>query len=146
MAELKRLVEYRKSCGLQESILGLGLTSRRNLCLHPSVSKEKKGKVVDARCRNLTASWVREAAAAGQDIETCSFYEELESLDLRETVPDAVYTLDDIKELGKTKKICPYYMARRMVRAQRIVYTCQTGLARDLQPLLSLYGRLDMPM
>lgn len=115
LAELKRLVEYRKSCGLQESILGLGLTSRRNLCLHPSVSKEKKGKVVDARCRNLTASWVREAAAAGQDIETCSFYEELESLDLRETVPDAVYTLDDIKDLGRTKKICPYYMARRMV-------------------------------
>lgn len=115
LAELKRLVEYRKSCGLNETILGLGLTSRRNLCLHPSVSKEKKGKVVDARCHNLTAPWVREAAQAGQDIETCSFYEELERGDVRELVPDAIYTLDDIKELGKAKKTCPYYMARRLV-------------------------------
>lgn len=115
LAELKRLIEYRKSCGLQENILGLGLTSRRNMCLHPSVSKERKGKVVDARCRNLTASWVREAAQAGQDIETCSFYENLENSEVREVVPDSVYTLDDIKEIGKSQNMCPYYMARRMV-------------------------------
>lgn len=115
LAELKRLVEYRKSCGLQESILGLGLTSRRNLCLHPSVSKEKKGKVVDARCRNLTASWIREAAQSGQDVETCNFYETLENNDVREMVEDAIYTLDDIKDIGKAKNICPYYMARRLV-------------------------------
>lgn len=115
LAELKRLVEYRRSCGLQESILGLGLTSRRNLCLHPSVSKEKKGKVVDARCRNLTASWIREAAQSGQDVETCNFYETLENNDVREMVEDAIYTLDDIKDIGKAKNICPYYMARRLV-------------------------------
>lgn len=121
MAELKRLVEYRKSCGLNETILGLGLTSRRNLCLHPSVSKEKKGKVVDARCHNLTAPWIREAAQAGQDIETCSFYEDLERGDVREIVPDAIYTLDDIKELGKVKKTCPYYMARRLVSSPAIL-------------------------
>lgn len=136
LAELKRLVEYRKSCGLQESILGLGLTSRRNLCLHPSVSKEKKGKVVDARCRNLTASWVREAALAGQDIETCSFYEELESMDLREQIPDAIYTLDDIKELGRAKKICPYYTARRMVSI-RSMFCLHSGLVNKFsQPIL----------
>lgn len=116
LAELKRLIEYRRSHGLQESILGLGLTSRRNLCLHPSVSKEKKGKVVDARCHNLTAPWVREAAQSGQDIETCSFFQDLENTDLREAVPDAIYTLDDIKEVGKSKNLCPYFMARRMVR------------------------------
>ncbi|KAG0053043.1 DNA-dependent ATPase of the nucleotide excision repair factor 4 complex [Gryganskiella cystojenkinii] len=138
LAELKRLIEYRKSCGLQESILGLGLTSRRNLCLHPSVSKEKKGKVVDARCRNLTASWVREAALAGQDIETCSFYEKLESMDLREQIPDAVYTLDDIKELGKAKKICPYYTARRMMGyANVIIYSYHYMLDPKIADLIS---------
>lgn len=56
--------------------MGLGLTSRKNLCLHPEVSttssfvgsfcfyisdmpkvsKEKKGRVVDARCRDLTSA------------------------------------------------------------------------------------------
>jgi hypothetical protein len=30
---------------------------------------------VDAGCRRLTASWVREAALKSPDIETCSFFE-----------------------------------------------------------------------
>ncbi|KAG0281183.1 DNA-dependent ATPase of the nucleotide excision repair factor 4 complex [Linnemannia gamsii] len=138
LAELKRLIEYRKSCGLNETILGLGLTSRRNLCLHPSVSKEKKGKIVDARCHNLTAPWVREAAQAGQDIETCSFYEELERGDVREIVPDAIYTLDDIKELGKAKKTCPYYMARRLIsHANVIIYSYHYMLDPKIADLIS---------
>ncbi|KAG0240218.1 DNA-dependent ATPase of the nucleotide excision repair factor 4 complex [Actinomortierella wolfii] len=115
LAELKRLVAYRKSQGLNEKILGLGLTSRRNLCLHPAVSREKKGKVVDARCRNLTASWVREKAQTGQDIELCNFYETLETKDARDWLEDAIYTLDDIKTISKSKGICPYYLARRLI-------------------------------
>ncbi|KAF9937271.1 DNA-dependent ATPase of the nucleotide excision repair factor 4 complex [Mortierella antarctica] len=138
LAELKRLIEYRKSCGLQENILGLGLTSRRNMCLHPSVSKERKGKVVDARCRNLTASWVREAAQAGQDIETCSFYENLENAEVREVVPDSVYTLDDIKEIGKAQNMCPYYMARRMLGyANVVIYSYHYMLDPKIADLIS---------
>ena len=38
MAELKRLMEYRAEMGAKdEDFRGLGLTSRRNLCLHPEV-------------------------------------------------------------------------------------------------------------
>lgn len=37
LQELKRLMDYRESCGLKEQFLGLGLTSRRNLCIHPEV-------------------------------------------------------------------------------------------------------------
>lgn len=40
----------------EEAFTGIGLTSRKNLCLNPDVAKEKKGKVVDARCRDLTNS------------------------------------------------------------------------------------------
>lgn len=39
LAELKRLMEYRMEMGAKdEDFRGLGLTSRRNLCLHPEVS------------------------------------------------------------------------------------------------------------
>ena len=31
-----------------EEFRGLGLTSRKNLCLHPSVRRERNGNVVDA--------------------------------------------------------------------------------------------------
>jgi DNA excision repair protein ERCC-2 len=38
LAELKRLMEYRMEMGAKdEDFRGLGLTSRRNLCLHPEV-------------------------------------------------------------------------------------------------------------
>ena len=39
LAELKRLMEYREEMGAKdEEFRGLGLTSRKNLCLHPEVS------------------------------------------------------------------------------------------------------------
>jgi hypothetical protein len=82
---------FRQSCGLEEDFFALGLTSRKNLCLHPIVSKERKNRGVDTKCRELTASWVRAAAGKtkGGDpsepppeqtpeqasIELCSFYE-----------------------------------------------------------------------
>jgi DNA excision repair protein ERCC-2 len=38
LAELKRLMEYRMEMGAKdEEFRGLGLTSRKNLCLHPEV-------------------------------------------------------------------------------------------------------------
>ena len=40
LAELKRLMEYRMEMGAKdEEFRGLGLTSRKNLCLHPEVSR-----------------------------------------------------------------------------------------------------------
>ncbi|MCO5559243.1 hypothetical protein L7F22_012838 [Adiantum nelumboides] len=84
LAELKRLMEYRaryndpgsnppcqrdtplpKGQGEQEEMLALGLSSRKNLCIHPSVGKERKGKVVDARCRDMTSAWACERGEKG---------------------------------------------------------------------------------
>ncbi|TPX69126.1 hypothetical protein SpCBS45565_g02654 [Spizellomyces sp. 'palustris'] len=123
LAELRRLMEYRKSQGMQEKFLGLGLTSRRNLCVHPDVSREKRGTVVDARCRNLTAPWVREQAKAGGagDIPLCSFYEALESAEESSTMPSGVYTLEDLKEWGRENGYCPYFLSRRMIAFANVV-------------------------
>lgn len=100
MAELKRLMAYRIECAESEeakdkerSFTGLGLTSRKNLCIHPEVrrpfssigmylisstqvAKEKKGKVVDARCRDLTNSAVCEKGRADPgSVELCDWHE-----------------------------------------------------------------------
>lgn len=81
LAELQRLMEYRKSEGLQEEqFLGIGLTSRKNLCIHPSISREKKGKVVDARCRDITNAAVCERGRNDPgSVELCDFHEVSES-------------------------------------------------------------------
>ena len=55
LVELENLMDYRsRELGVHEDFRGLGLTSRKNLCLHPIVSKERKGTVVDEKCRRMT--------------------------------------------------------------------------------------------
>jgi len=62
--------------GIPEPILALGLSSRKNLCVHPDVGRERRGKVVDARCRDMTSAW---ACQKGREdpgsVELCSFHE-----------------------------------------------------------------------
>eukprot|EP00955_Chlamydomonas_euryale_P080485 363429-Chlamydomonas_euryale.AAC.3 len=76
LAELRELMAYRKRyMDTDVPILALGLSSRKNLCVHPSVADEGSRESVDAKCRQLTASWVRERAVSDGNIELCDFFE-----------------------------------------------------------------------
>lgn len=97
LAELKRLMAYRakyntssrltsggepmdidseNSEGQMEDILAIGLSSRKNMCIHPAVSQERKGKVVDARCRDMTSAWACEKGRQNPgSVELCDFHE-----------------------------------------------------------------------
>lgn len=76
LAELKALMKYRADqLGGEEDFRALGLTSRKNLCLHPSVKREKSGSVVDARCRSLTAGFVKEKKERGEDVDLCIYHD-----------------------------------------------------------------------
>ena len=48
---------------------------------------------VDAKCRKLTAPWVRERAATVPDIELCGFFEDFEKAGADGVLPPGVYTL-----------------------------------------------------
>ena len=48
---------------------------------------------MDAKCRKLTAPWVRERAATVPDIELCGFYEDFEKAGSDGVLPPGVYTL-----------------------------------------------------
>lgn len=123
LAELKRLMIYRvsqaDSDGAKEkerNFTGLGLTSRKNLCIHPEVSKEKKGKVVDARCRDLTNPAVCEMGRENPgSVELCDWHENLGQLEPGNILPPGIWTLADILQFGREKDICPYFTVRRMM-------------------------------
>jgi len=120
LAELKNLMEYRSDqLGEVEDFRGLGLTSRKNLCLHPSVKHEKSGSVVDARCRSLTAGFVKERKEKGDDVELCVYHENLDLLEPHNLIPPGVWTLDGLLKYGEQQKQCPYFTARRMVRTRK---------------------------
>ena len=76
LVELKELMRFRtERLGYEEEFRGLGLTSRKNLCLHPSVKREKSGNVVDARCRSLTAGFIKEKKEKGEDVDVCVYHD-----------------------------------------------------------------------
>ncbi|KAH8684911.1 hypothetical protein BGZ60DRAFT_398659 [Tricladium varicosporioides] len=116
LAELKALMKYREEqLGHKEEFRGLGLTSRKNLCLHPSVKREKSGAVVDARCRSLTAGFVKEKKERGEDVPVCIYHDNLDLLEPHNLIPNGVWTLDGLMRYGEEKKQCPYFTSRRMM-------------------------------
>ncbi|KDQ14081.1 hypothetical protein BOTBODRAFT_132974 [Botryobasidium botryosum FD-172 SS1] len=123
LAELKRLMDYRAANAetpaekeKELAYMGLGLTSRKNLCLHPEVAKEKKGKVVDARCRDLTNAM---ACQKGREnpgsVPLCDWHEGLNAYDPGSLIPPGIWTLADVRRYGEEKKVCPYFTIRRMM-------------------------------
>ncbi|GBG00047.1 DNA repair helicase [Raphidocelis subcapitata] len=77
LAELRELVAYRDKylAPTPPAILALGLSSRKNLCIHPVVAEEGSRESVDAGCRRLTASWTRARAERDASVELCDFFE-----------------------------------------------------------------------
>ncbi|KAL7283362.1 hypothetical protein ACG7TL_002792 [Trametes sanguinea] len=123
LSELKRLMDYRKECAetdeqreKEANFYGIGLTSRKNLCIHPEVSKEKKGKVVDARCRDLTNSAVCQKGRENPgSVELCDWHENLGKLEPGSLIPPGIWTLADVLQYGRDNRICPYFCVRRMM-------------------------------
>ena len=125
MEELKRLLEYYEKIGEECKFIGLCLSSRKNLCLHPEVAREREGKAVDAKCHSLIAPFVREQHAQNpNNVSVCEFYEKFDSSGRDDALPNGSYNLDDLKALGREKGYCPYFMARwAMKQANFIVYS-----------------------
>ncbi|XP_062502096.1 general transcription and DNA repair factor IIH helicase subunit XPD-like isoform X2 [Corticium candelabrum] len=125
LEEMKVLVEYcEKEAGEPTKLLAIGVSSRKNLCIHPEVSGHRNGQVVDSKCHRLTASFVREQHTENSEVEVCSYYETFEREGREVPLPPGVYNLDDLKEFGRSQRICPYFLARySMIHANVIVYS-----------------------
>lgn len=123
--ELKKLIAYyEKETENKWKMLALVLSSRKNLCIHPEVSREREGKIVDSRCHALTASYVRERHHYDDTVPICSYYEtfDLEGRELLMT--PGIYSIEDIKNYARDKNWCPYFLARfSIIHAQIVVYS-----------------------
>ena len=103
--------------------------------LHSKVSKEKKGKVVDARCRDLTnTAAVNKARADPGSVEVCNFHEvrnfpfawhrfitqgcnwkNMNDISDERLLSSGIWTLADILQHGRDTGTCPYFTIRRSV-------------------------------
>lgn len=117
LIELKNLMKYRaQELGYVEDFRGLGLSSRKNLCLHPTVSKERKGAIVDEKCRRMTNGQNKQRIENGEtDVELCAWHENLYDYDPTNYIDPGVWSFDDLITYCSERQICPYFAVRRMI-------------------------------
>ena len=130
LEELKKLLKYYEdhvedAAGQDQKFVGLALSSRKNLCIHPDIKRERDGKIVDGRCHSLVAPHVRERHAQGADnVAICDFYEAFDARGREMSIPTGAYNSDDLKSLGGRQGFCPYFLARWAIgQAQIVVYS-----------------------
>ncbi|KAI0492400.1 hypothetical protein KFK09_026671 [Dendrobium nobile] len=148
LAELRVLYSYLPP---SSSLLALGLSSRKNLCINPDVLSASSRDSIDSACRRLTASWVRALAADREQssrgeslqpssaIPTCPFFESYDKAS-RDAIllPSGVYTLEDLRAFGRDRKWCPYFLARNMIQyANIVVYSYQYLLDPKVANIIS---------
>ncbi|CAL8110123.1 unnamed protein product [Orchesella dallaii] len=122
LVELAGLMDYyEKATGERPKLVGLALSARKNLCIHPTVSKEKEGKIVDGRCQSLTASHIRARHLKDESVPVCTYFENFDMHGREFPLPPGIYTLDDLKEYGQQKGWCPYFVARHAISHANIV-------------------------
>ena len=115
---------HKKETGSHPRVLAIGLSARKNLCIHPEVCKESDGRIVDGKCQQMTSSLVREQRRIDPTLSQCDFFERFESFGKDSPIPDGVYTLEGLKTYGKAKGLCPYFLARNaLLNAKIIVYS-----------------------
>lgn len=73
------------------------------MCIHPDVSRERDGKVVDARCHALVAPHVRQRHADDNSVPVCDFYEQFDARGRDLVLPTGAYNLDDLKQFSKAR-------------------------------------------
>ncbi|CAF3590532.1 unnamed protein product [Rotaria sordida] len=139
MSEMKRLISYyEKELNEKQKFIGIAMSSRKNLCIHPEVSQLRLGKEVDSACMNLTASYIREQSKQDRSIKTCSYYEQYDKNGREESIPYGVYNLEDMKLYGKAKHWCPYFLARYILtHANVIVYSYHYLLDPKIAEIIS---------
>uniref|UniRef100_A0A8C0MC78 DNA 5'-3' helicase n=1 Tax=Canis lupus familiaris TaxID=9615 RepID=A0A8C0MC78_CANLF len=137
--ELRKLLNfYEKQEGEKLPFLGLALSSRKNLCIHPEVMPLRFGKDVDGKCHSLTASYVRAQYQQDSSLPHCRFYEEFDVHGRQVPLPAGIYNLDDLKALGQRQGWCPYFLARySILHANVVVYSYHYLLDPKIAELVS---------
>eukprot|EP00928_Gymnodinium_smaydae_P016850 TRINITY_DN1637_c0_g1_i1.p1 TRINITY_DN1637_c0_g1~~TRINITY_DN1637_c0_g1_i1.p1 ORF type:complete len:843 (-),score=173.83 TRINITY_DN1637_c0_g1_i1:47-2575(-) len=134
LEELRTIVAYRSKAladapGAEASnILAVGLSARRNMCVHAEVSKEGDRDRVDELCRKLTAPWIRDRGPDGPAPRTgnlCKHYERYEAAlgNQSQLLESGVYTIEDLRAKGLDDTVgwCPYYAARKLLKVANVV-------------------------
>lgn len=137
-AYIEDVFEKNGEKNLLKDFVGLCLSSRKNLCINPEVSRERDGRVVDGYCYSLTASYKRALHKKDPSSKVCVYYEDYDANGREAILPSGVYAIDDLKEYSRMKGWCPYFMARHAISyANVVIYSYHYLLDPKIADLVS---------
>ncbi|GMT18353.1 hypothetical protein PFISCL1PPCAC_9650, partial [Pristionchus fissidentatus] len=139
VAELQNLFKYYETTsGEAPQMLALAMSARKNLCINEKVLAARTGVGIDGACQKLTVSFIRaKKRMSDPDLPECPFFEKLDSTPQFE-LPNGVWNLSDLKQLGSSAGFCPYFVARKaMSKANIVVYSYHYILDPKIAELVS---------
>ncbi|RPA73019.1 DNA repair helicase [Ascobolus immersus RN42] len=103
---------------LAEEVKHLSLGSRKNLCINPAVNKLASTTSMNEKCLELQQS--------GTSAEKrCQFLPTKDEQhlynDFRDHALATIKDIEDLAELGKSMKVCPYYASRQTIRPTEVI-------------------------
>lgn len=103
----------------------LGLTAKKNLCVHKDSKIWRQAERVETECRKRTAKFVRFSRRNDDDFlnSKCEFYEGFDQAKemLKKEEEHKVYTMEDIRKYGRENTQCPYFTAREAIKEADII-------------------------
>mmetsp|Transcript_25104 Transcript_25104/g.64132 ORF Transcript_25104/g.64132 Transcript_25104/m.64132 type:complete len:817 (-) Transcript_25104:40-2490(-) len=165
LEELRNVIEYRvevlagrrvaqslaETEAVTGDILAVGLSARRNMCIHPEVSREADRERIDEKCRELTASFVRSHANVDSR-KTCEYYTRYQDFAAGVgrgcALPNGVYTVEDLAALGaqEKNKWCPYFMSKRLLQTASVVVLNYQYVLDPKVSQVTMLGGADIPV
>ncbi|KAK7205465.1 helicase C-terminal domain-containing protein [Myxozyma melibiosi] len=101
------------------SLRHVPLSSRKQLCIHPRISRLRDLNAINDRCTELQQN-------SGDN--RCSFMmnehelaDRVKSRDFRDKVIAEVRDIEDMADIGRSMSVCPYYASRGAVQVSEIV-------------------------
>ncbi|TEB18611.1 adenosine tri phosphatase [Perkinsus sp. BL_2016] len=145
LRELRAIVEYRQSLTGHQPFLAVGVSARKNMCVHPTVSRQGTADAINAKCRLLTSKRLglstdmEDSDGGSGGCQYFTRYEEMKNSGVK--LRSGVYTVEDLKAIGLEEGWCPYFYSRRMLAEANVVvfsyqYVLDAGVAAST-PLFS---------
>jgi DNA excision repair protein ERCC-2 len=101
LKEIKALLKKRKGEDPQgRKFFCLGLTAKKNLCVHRCIDEWRINSNVETECKKRTAEWVRNSAKLSQ---LCEYYENFKSINevFQKSEDHQVFTIEGLRALGR---------------------------------------------
>lgn len=120
-----------------EPIKEISLASRRQLCIHPTVSKYKSTQKMNDACLDMQ----KESCGCEYMVNTRDIKSRVRYREFRNAALAKIRDIEDLAQLGKTKRVCPYYATREIANngwAEIIALPYQLLLQKEARDALGI--------